>query len=252
MMHDDQRKQAISAYEQAYSASDFEVIQARYRKKLLLELFEKYQPKHVLEVGCGWDTIANHWQGFESLTIVEPGPQFAEKARKDTAQLAGAQVIEAFLESSHLGKPDPAYDLILLSSLLHEVPDAKALLASAKALAGQNTVIHINVPNALSMHRLLAVEMGLMDSVYAQSALQKSFNQPRIFDLKQLKVLAKELGLQVLEAGSFLVKPFTHHQMMTLMQQGLLTQEMLDGLWQLARHFPENGSEIYVNLKLED
>ena len=252
MTHVDLRKQAIAAYEQAYSASDFEVIQARYRKKLLLELLEKHQPKYVLEVGCGWDSIANHWQGFERLVIVEPGPQFAEKARKDTAHLSGVQVIEEFLENVGPERSTTSYDLILLSSLMHEVPDPEALLASAKALADKQTVIHINVPNALSMHRLLAVEMGLMDSVYAQSALQKSFNQPRIFDLKQLKALANELGLQVMDSGSFLMKPFTHGQMMTLMQQGLLTQEMLDGLWHLARHFPENGSEIYVNLKLED
>lgn len=247
----EQRKQAIAEYEQAYSASDFEVIQARYRKKLLLELLERQQPKHLLEVGCGWDTIANHWPGFEQLTIVEPGAQFAAKARKDTAHLSGVTVVEQFMEDAVAQCQQHTYDLILVSSLLHEVPDPAAILSAAKALCTPDTLVHVNVPNANSMHRLLAMEMGLIADPYAQSELQKSFRQPRIFDLAQLVALAESVGFQVASKGSFFVKPFTHGQMQKLVDQGLMTTAMLDGLWGLAAHFPEHGSEIYVNLKCE-
>lgn len=250
-MSDAQRKQAIADYEQAYSASDFEVIQARYRKRLLLELLDTLQPRRILEVGCGWETIACHWSGFEQLTIVEPGAQFAARARHDTAAMAGVTVVEQFMEEAVPVCRQHDYDLILLSSLLHEVPDPAAVLQAAKALCSAETLVHVNVPNALSMHRLLAVEMGLMADVYTPSALQQSFRQPRIFDLAQLTALASGVGFQVTAQGSFFVKPFTHGQMQQLVTQGMLTPQMLDGLWGLAKHFPEHGSEIYVNLKRE-
>lgn len=246
------RKQAIAEYEQAYSASDFEVIQARYRKKLLLELLNTVQPKRVLEVGCGWETIANHWSGFEQFTIVEPGAQFAAKARTDVQAMPGVTVVEQFLEDAQTHLQRQSYDLILLSSLLHEVPDPEAILRAAKALCHAQTMVHVNVPNARSMHRLLAVEMGLMPDVYTASALQKSFKQPRIFDMAQLQALSEGVGFKVHASGSFFIKPFTHGQMMSLVKDGLLTEQVLDGLWGLTKHFPEAGSEIYVNLNCED
>lgn len=251
-MSDQNRKQAISEYEQAYSASDFEVIQARYRKKLLLELLDRLQPKRILEVGCGWESIANHWTGFEQFTIVEPGAQFAAKARADVQVLPGASVVEQFLEDAVGQLQQQSYDLILLSSLLHEVPDPAAILQGAKALCHAGTVVHVNVPNARSMHRLLAVEMGMVSDVYAQSGLQKTFKQPRIFDMAQLTALAQGVGYKVAESGSFFMKPFTHGQMMSLVNNGLVTEQMLDGLWALTKHFPDAGSEIYVNLNCED
>lgn len=245
------KQQEIEAYQSAYSASNFEVIQAQYRKRLLLELLEKHQPKRILEVGCGWDTIANSWQGFEHLCIVEPGSEFAEKARQDMAHNSKVKVVQHFLEdATEILRDD--YDLILLSSLLHEVPDVEALMLSAKALCSAHTLVHVNVPNAKSMHRLLALEMGLIDTLYAPSDLQKTFKQPRIFDLQSLKTLADLTGFEVVSEGSFFMKPFTHAQMHTLAQTGFATNAMLDGLWALTKHFPENGSEIYINLQRKE
>lgn len=245
------KQQEIEAYQSAYTASNFEVIQAQYRKRLLLELLETHQPKRVLEVGCGWDTIANSWQDFEHLCIVEPGSEFAEKARQDMAHNRKVNVVQHFLEDATEVLRDE-YDLILLSSLLHEVPDVEALMLSAKALCSAHTLVHVNVPNAKSMHRLLALEMGLIDTLYAPSDLQKTFKQPRIFDLQSLKTLADLTGFEVVSEGSFFMKPFTHAQMHTLAQNGFANQAMLDGLWALTKHFPENGSEIYINLKRKE
>jgi 2-polyprenyl-3-methyl-5-hydroxy-6-metoxy-1,4-benzoquinol methylase len=250
-MTDILKKQQIEHYEAAYTESDFEVLQAQYRKRLLLELLNQYQPKHLLEVGCGWDTIANSWSEFETLTIVEPGPKFAQQARQDISKFAHAQVMESFIEDA-CAQLKPQFDLILLSSLLHEVPDVSAILNHVKSLCSKDTLVHINVPNAKSLHRLLAVEMGLMSSVYESSELQKKFKQPRIFDLESLRSLVTSLGFEVVSEGSFFIKPFTHSQMNTLMTQQFLNMQMLDGLWGLAKCLPEYGSEIYINIRCKD
>jgi hypothetical protein len=92
--------------------------------------------------------------------------------------------------------------------------------------------------------------MGIIENVYQTSPLQQTLKQPRIFDLKQLSFLSKEAGFQVIQSGSYFVKPFTHQQMIVLMNQGILTEEMLDGFWGLSKYFPDSGSEIFANLSL--
>ncbi len=245
------RQQEIEVYQDKYSASNFEVIQAQYRKRFLLELLETHQPKRILEVGCGWDTIANAWQGFKYLCIVEPGKKFAEKARNDVVRNNNVKVVQEFLENA-IDVLQDDYDLILLSSLLHEVPDAEALLLSTRNLCSKHTLVHVNVPNAKSIHRLLALEMGLINSLSESSGLQKTFKQPRIFDLQSLKALAALTSFDVMSEGSFFVKPFSHAQMHTLIQAEFVTQTMLDGLWSLTKYFPEHGSEIYINLQRKE
>lgn len=243
-----QRKSAIAEYEMAYAASDFEVIQARYRKKLLLELLEESKPGHVLEIGCGFDTIVNHWSDFESFCLVEPGPQFAEKARQDVKHLPHVTVMEMFIEEA-AKELKPRFDLILLSSLLHEVPHPEAILDAVHGLCNPDTLVHINVPNARSMHRLLALEMGLIASLEEPSAMQNIYKQPRIFDLDSLEDLVIKHGFEMVSHGSFFMKPFTHGQMSKLVAQGLVNEKMLDGFWGLNKHFPGHGSEIYINMR---
>jgi 2-polyprenyl-3-methyl-5-hydroxy-6-metoxy-1,4-benzoquinol methylase len=249
-MKNSQRKKAISEYEAAYSASSFEEIQARYRKKMLLGLLQEKLPKRLLEVGCGLDSIANHWQEFVQCTIVEPGKQFASQAQLSLVDVPGITIIEQFLEDSSSMLSGHKYDLILLSGLLHEVPDPLRILEQVKVYCHEKTIVHINVPNANSMHRLLAVEMGIIENVYQTSPLQQTLKQPRIFDLKQLSSLSKEAGFQVIQTGSYFVKPFTHQQMIGLINQGILTEKMLDGFWGLSKYYPDSGSEIFANLSL--
>jgi hypothetical protein len=140
--------------------------------------------------------------------------------------------------------------MILLSGLLHEVQDCNELLSATAKLCGSNTVLHINVPNAASFHRLLALEMGLVQSVYAQSKTQKQMQQSHTFDLTSLAKLTSESGFAIVEQGSFFVKPFTHAQMAALQENEMLNDRMLDGLYNMSKYFPGNGSEIYMNLKL--
>jgi SAM-dependent methyltransferase len=238
----------IADYERAYGESGFEVVQAAYRKRMLVELLERLRPARILEVGCGLDTLAAHWLGAERFTIVEPGAQFAAAARGQTAGRADVTILEATLEAA-LPHLSGGFDLILLSGLLHEVSDCGPILDAARTLCGAETVVHANVPNARSFHRLLALEMGLIEDVTEHSDLQKRLQQHRTFTQESLAALVAEHGFAPFETGSYFVKPFTHGQMQRLGAEGFLTPEMLDGLWGLTKHMPGLGSEIFVNMR---
>jgi hypothetical protein len=142
------------------------------------------------------------------------------------------------------------FDCILLSGLLHEVPQCEPLLASVARLCSEDTRVHVNVPNARSLHRLLAREMGLIATLETLSARQQVLQQQRTFDLAGLAGVCEAAGFEVVERGTYFVKPFTHAQMAHLQAVGLLDERMLTGLYGLERELPGLGSEIFVHLRL--
>lgn len=238
----------LSAYEITYRESTFEVVQAAFRKRMLVGLLEQLRPRRILEVGCGLDTLANHWTQAERFVIVEPGRSFAEEARRATHGRPDVEVVGANLEDA-ADRLGPRFDLILLSGLLTELTDCAPVLAATRSLCGADTVVHVNVTNARSFHRLLALEMGLVDNLLALSDLQHKLQQHRVFTSESLRDLMVESGFAVFEEGDYFVKPFTHAQMQALADQGVLTPQMLEGLWGMAKHLPGLGSEIYVNVR---
>lgn len=238
----------LEAYQQDYTALPFEDTQARYRKRKILETLSRLRPRLLLEVGCGLDPIFNHYRDFDACTVIEPVKAFAQNARVQAKGLP-VIVVPGMLEDEVDQLKASSYDFILLSSLLHEIADSRVLLATVAALCGPNTIVHVNVPNAASLHRLLAVAMGLIPSVYTPSITQQRMQQTHTFDIASLAQLVETNGFEVVEQGSFFIKPFTHAQMATLHSSGFISDAMLDGFYQLGEHFPGNGSEIFMNLR---
>lgn len=237
----------LLSYTRDYRSMDFEPIQIEYRRRKTLEEIYKFRPKCLLEVGCGDRPLFTDLLGVH-CTIVEPAKEFAQAARRLAEDRDDVVIIQDFIEDLRID--DQQFDMVVLSSLLHEVEDAQKVLGKLHQLCGSGTVLHVNVPNANSLHRRLAVEMGLISGVEEQSETQRRMQQRQKPYSRQS--LAKELeqaGFEVVAEGSIFIKPFTHQQMQRLIDEGFLTVSMLDGLSKLAEHLPDLGSEIWVNVK---
>jgi 2-polyprenyl-3-methyl-5-hydroxy-6-metoxy-1,4-benzoquinol methylase len=240
----------LKDYERSYALLPFENMQARYRKRKILETVQKYRPRSILEIGCGLDSFFNHYSEFDTFTIVEPCDQFFENALAQSKADDRISVVRGVLQDSIEKLSSRRYDLILMSSLLHEIPDCESLLRATALLSDEATIVHLNVPNSKSFHRVLALEMGLIEHLTDRSLTQQQMQQSHTFDLEQLEALVTVTGFKAIEMGSFFVKPFTHAQMALLQQVGVATDLVLDGLYKLSQHFPEHGSEIYMNIQL--
>ena len=240
----------LKDYQTSYEQLPFENTQIKFRKRKILETLNHYQPKSVLEIGCGLAPFFNDYLDYDVFTVVEPCEQFYEHAEAQAANKSNVKVVRGILEDNIENLQQQPYDVILLTSLLHELADPAALLASVAKLCSEKTIVHVNVPNAKSFHRLLALEMGLIDSIYEKSNTQKKMQQSHTFDLEQLTQLVTSVKFDVVEQGSFFVKPFTHSQMAQLQQIGVASDLLLDGLYKLSHYFPEYGSEIFMNIQL--
>lgn len=241
---------SIDAYTEEYMKDyGFEAEMVRYRRALLLERLAHHTPATVVELGCGADLQATGYQAqggaWDQWVVVEPSEVFAQCARD--SGLPNLTVIQDFFENVDTGIPDNP-GLLLCSGLLHEVPDADLLIGAMRARMGPKTVLHINVPNARSMHRQLAQAMGLIDDLKAISPRNAALQQPRVYDMDDLVQQLERHKLKVASSGGYLVKPFTHQQMAPLVED--LGRSVMDGLYMLGQQNPDMASEIYVEVTL--
>ncbi len=239
----------LAGYAEEYGRSPFEPLQVVYRRRRVLTRVAAAAPRRLLEIGCGEVPLFVDLPGL-ACTVVEPAPAFAAHARRLAEGRADVAVVQAPAEDVVPDDVGGRFDMVVLSGLLHEVPDPQLLLASARTLCAPGGVLHVNVPSARSLHRLLAVAMDLIPHPAAESANQRRLQQQRVYDVGGLERELGQAGFVVRERGSILVKPFTHAQMQRLVDDGFLTSQMLDGLDRLTEQLPELGSEIWVDAEL--
>lgn len=237
----------IDSYARQYQAAPFEPVQAAIRRRTVLEQVARFAPASLLEVGCG-DLPLFVDLPRVACDVVEPAPVFADAARRHAPGHGAASVHCCGIESFGAARAG-GYDMVLVSGLLHEVDDPAAILAAVRPLCHADTVVHVNVPNARSLHRLLGVAMGAIADPYQLSDTQQRLQQRSVFDADSLAALVRQAGFEVVDGGSLFIKPFTHAQMQHLLDTGFLDQRMLDGLCRLAGALPAHGSEIYVNVR---
>ena len=238
-------------YQQQYANQPYEKYQVVFRKRKLIELLQKYEHKNLLEVGCGLKSIFMDYSNYESITVIEPAEMFYEKALADKKHAINKNItfIKALLENAVPQLKNKTFDFILVSSLLHEISDQVSFFKALSEIASKDTIIHFNVPNARSFHRLLAVEMDLIKNEFQKSNSNIQFQQHTVFDLALLTETVEKNGFKVIESGSYSFKPFTHQQMQNMINSNLLTEQMLDGFYKMEKYIPGLGSEIFVNIK---
>jgi 2-polyprenyl-3-methyl-5-hydroxy-6-metoxy-1,4-benzoquinol methylase len=238
----------MTDYTAQYSALPFEAIQLKYRRALVLSEIQRLAPKRLLEIGCGELPLFMDLRDDIEITVLEPAAEFAANASKLSKGRNRVNVLQSYVEEFDPVNAD--FDMIVLSSVLHEVNDPAAMLASVYRLCGPSTMLHVVVPNARSLHRLLAVAMGLIPEPGVQSETQRTMQQrATIYDADSLRIELAQAGFEVADCGSLFVKPFTHAQMQRLVDEGFMTPTMLDGLDKLMNWLPEFGSEIWANAR---
>ena len=246
----DSKNRDISNYQEEYGKHSFENIMVEYRRKCVLEQMEKYNTHTVLEIGCGHEPIMKYFDNYHRMVIVEPGDDFYNSAINYKKKDKNIQCHHALIEDVIDDLKEVPFDFIIISSLLHELKNNLEILKKITHLCHKETIVHINVPNKKSIHRILAYRSGIIPSLDERSDTQIRLQQNEFFDLQELNEFIGEAGLTSREEGSYFVKPFTHGQMSDLLKNGVIDKIILDGFYQLANDFPENGSEIYVNAQL--
>ena len=239
----------LDKYQQDYVATPFEEAMADIRKRMLLKFLAKHQFRNIVEVGCGEKSVFETLDDFQSFTVIEPCLAFFEKAQTAARAHKTSKHIQLINLPFEDFRPVVAPDYIIINNLLHELAAPKTMLEHAFRIAPPGCWLHVNVPNAKSFHRLWAKEAGLIKDEYQRSATDIRMQRNHTFDLESLNHLLRDAGFSPVDSGSYFIKPFTHAQMQQLIEAGILTNALIDGLIKMEQHLPGLGAEIFVNAR---
>jgi len=187
----------------------------------------------VLELGSATGLMTAELVGAGAeVDAVDRSAAYLERLR--ARGLPGVTVREADVEG--LDAPGP-YRHVLATNLLHELADPVALLAAcAGRLADDGGLVHVSLQNPRSLHRLIALELGMIASLGELSARGQRYGTARLYAAEEVVALAREAGLRCAHREAVMVKPFDNARMAGL------PPELLDGLDRIAHHLPEHGA----------
>ncbi len=153
----------------------------------------------VLELGYGSGIVANALvKAGKAVTVVDGAP----------FSVAGATCIQSMFE--HFNPPQ-RYNAVIASFVLEHVEDPVALLKKCKEWGG--TLIAV-VGNANSIHRQLAVKMGLQTNLEDLSARDHAVGHYRVYDLGRLQHQLSHSGWSsIQETKGFMFKPLPNSMM---------------------------------------
>lgn len=238
----------LNAYEDFYGKKSFEEVQVVYRRRKMLEVMRKYRHDHILEIGCGTDPLFAHMDDYSSMAVVEPGSGFYEHACKLSEDNSRVTCYKGFFEDEveNLLEKQPPFDFIA-ASMLAELEDIIRGYKALYSLCAKETMLYLCVSNAESLHRLVAYEAGVIDNISEISDRGEKLLQRRgPYTMEELCAQVQENGFDIIEKGSYFPKLFTHHQMQSMLEQNIISEDVLDGMYKMEKYLPKYGSEIYV------
>jgi len=200
-------------------------------------IFSRFlQKSRILELGPAEGLMTEHLLKFDDkLTVVEGSSVFAEQLKEKFPSL---HIIHALFEETEI---KDQFDFIVLGHVLEHVADPIVLLQIIKKWLAPGGKVLCAVPNAQSLHRQAAVEMGLLESVFSQSEKDIHHGHMRIYSPETFKSDFTRAGYKIDHFGGYWIKPVSDKQI-----EESWTQEMLSAFLKLGESYPEIAAEIYI------
>jgi 2-polyprenyl-3-methyl-5-hydroxy-6-metoxy-1,4-benzoquinol methylase len=190
--------------------------------------------QRVLELGCATGLMTTLLAG-DDRAVVGVDRSRSYLARAAARALPGVTLVAADLTDlpADLG----AFDHVVAANVLHELPDPQALLARvADRHLAPGGRVHVSLQNPRSLHRLVALEMGLIDDLCAVAARGERFGTLRLYEADELSRMVCGAGMREVARQGVFLKPLTNAAMEAL------PSDVLDGFERAARHLPEHGA----------
>jgi trans-aconitate methyltransferase len=197
--------------------------------------------ENVLELGTdGSSTSSILVRWSKKLTIVDINDKFTPQVQKDKKLKDANFVLCDWADY----KPNEKFSDIFLTDSLEHVKEPVKLLKLIKNWLREDGRLHVVVPNALSIHRLVGVEMGFLNSPYELNDNDISSNHIKVYDHNILKQEIKEAGLNIIVCEGVQFKPNTDVQLANL------DEKFSKALNNLSYMFNEYCAEIYACCRL--
>ncbi len=195
-----------------------------------------WRPGNCLELGPAEGLATDQLvRVFSDLTVVDGAREFCDQIRQ---RHPGLKVVQALFEEFEPGR---MFDNILLGHVLEHVADPVPLLQRVSTWLAPRGRIFASVPNARSIHRQIAVVMGLLPSEHTMNATDAHHGHRRVYDPESLRNDFRSAGLHIELFGGYWLKPVSNAQI-----DETWTPPMIDAAMEVGERYPDIAAEIYV------
>lgn len=199
-------------------------------------------------------TLKPHLRGPAGLEL---GPAEGEMTRllvSDFARLTvvdgSAELLARIPDAPNLTKvhalfeefePQQRFDTVVLEHVLEHVEDPVGLLQRVAGWVAPEGHLLLGVPNGHSIHRLVAVKMGLLTAPTDLNQRDHALGHRRVYTPGAFARDIQAAGLRIKQTGGVFFKPLSNQQI-----QEHWTEEMINGFYELGKDFPEYAAELYA------
>ena len=213
-----------------------------------LELFAdnlapKFAAKRLLELGVGDQVWTPRLCAHATEVVSLDGSAVLLQAMRDSLKASNWTPVHTMFEDY---RPEQRFDGVVATFVLEHVHDPLRILKLAAEhwlLPGGH--IHVAVPHALSLHRRLAVLMGLSTHAAELGSADRRMEHTFCFTVFEMEKLLVEAGFRVREKQGFTCKVLPNADMVHL------REEQIKGLFWLGNELPiEYAGNIYLHGQL--
>jgi 2-polyprenyl-3-methyl-5-hydroxy-6-metoxy-1,4-benzoquinol methylase len=234
----DFEKEAVTEGERRYSY-DFDD-QVRHFALRRFEPLLRSGP--ALELGChegGMSILLA--QRYHDLTVVDAAANALQEARRALPE--SVQFVHGTFEAVTLPR---RYEAVFMINVLEHVDDAVSVLKRARDWLTDSGRLFLLVPNANAPSRQIAVRMGLIDHNQAVTDVEARNGHRRTYTLDTLGRDLRAGSLRVEDVGGLVFKGLANFQMDKALAAGIITQEYLEGCFELGKTYPDLCASLFA------
>ena len=196
----------------------------------------------ALELGCGkglWTKVL--CERYDSVDIVDGSGALLEKVLLENRNCrANVKTHEALVED-FIQAADSKWQHIYMTFLLEHLHDPVTALRKIKDRLSGDGCLFVAVPNADSLHRIIALRMGMIESTGQLSENDKLVGHRRIYTLKLLREQLTAANFRITEEKTVGLKPLNLGQMEDW------SDELVKAFCKSGDLTPDNGA--YITMK---
>jgi trans-aconitate methyltransferase len=205
--------------------------------RYLTKVFARHwRPGACLELGPAEGlTTDSLVKFFPDLTCVDGADPFCESLRRRYPHI---KVVNSLFEQFEPGRQ---FDTIILGHVLEHVEDPGTLLKKIKTWLTPEGRLFACVPNARSIHRQMAVDMGILETEHSLNDTDRHHGHRRVYDPESFRNEFLRVGFAIEVFGGYWLKPISNRQI-----DDTWTPEMLEAAMRVGERYVDIAAEIYV------
>jgi len=218
---------------------DFDVIHP-----YMIKSFEPFFNKgNLLELGSfKGDFTKRFLPYFDDITCVEASDAAISEAKQNLGDKV--QFINSTFESVKLPHH---YDNIVLTHVLEHIDDPVLILKRINdEWLAEGGRFFLVCPNANAPSRQIAVKMGLITHNSAVTPAEAEHGHRCTYTLDTLERDVVAAGLKVVHRSGIFFKALANFQWDQLLNTDIISNEYLDGCYQLGQQYPDLCSSIFL------